>query len=136
MPIPPAIGDEAILRDFALTFPQAVEEFPWDHRAIKVKGKIFVILSHEGENLNVSLKLPESNQVALGLSFTEPTGYGLGKSGWVTARFGPSDSVPIDTLKSWIEESYRTVAPKRLQTPKKTEPALTVMKIKKRTRSR
>jgi len=48
------------------------------------------------------------------LDFTEPTGYGLGRSGWVTARFGARAKVPLDVLRPWIDESFRAVAPRRL----------------------
>ena len=48
------------------------------------------------------------------LPFTEPTGYGLGKSGWVSAKFPPAEKLPLDLLKAWIDESYRAQAPKKL----------------------
>ena len=48
------------------------------------------------------------------LPFTEPTHYGLGKSGWVTAEFPEAKKLPLDMLKAWIDESYRAQAPKRL----------------------
>ncbi|WP_437475842.1 MmcQ/YjbR family DNA-binding protein [Sorangium sp. So ce1014] len=103
----------ARLRDAALAYPEAVEEFPWGDRVAKVRGKIFVFLNtHEGK-LRVTAKLPQSGEAALMLPFAEPTGYNLGKSGWVTARFGPKDRVPEAMLLEWIEESYRAVAPKR-----------------------
>jgi hypothetical protein len=60
------------------------------------------------------VKLPGSAGIALGLPFCEPTGYGLGKSGWVTARFGEREKPPVDLLERWIDESYRAVAPRRL----------------------
>jgi predicted DNA-binding protein (MmcQ/YjbR family) len=108
---------ESALGKVALTYPEAYEEFPWGHRAIKVKGKIFLILSG-GKNpdgsFNLSLKLPVSGKMALSLPFASPTEYGLGKSGWVTARFHAGDNVPIDMLAEWVDESYRAVAPKRL----------------------
>ena len=100
------------LRDFAIGFPLATEDHPWGETAMKVKGKVFVFLSLHDGNLNVSLKLPVSGASALGMSFAEPTGYGLGKHGWVTAKFGPGDSVPLDCLSEWIDESYRAVAPR------------------------
>jgi predicted DNA-binding protein (MmcQ/YjbR family) len=102
------------LRKFALKFPGAVEEHPWDHIAIKVKGKMFVILAGPDESLTVTTKLPLSGRLALVLPFASPTGYGLGKSGWVTAEFGADDKVPIDRMCEWIEESYRAIAPKKL----------------------
>jgi predicted DNA-binding protein (MmcQ/YjbR family) len=42
-----------------------------------------------------------------------PTGYGLGKAGWVSLTVG-EDGAGIDLLSDWVEESYRLVAPKRL----------------------
>ena len=57
------------------------------------------------------MKLPVSGRTALTLPFATPTEYGLGKSGWVTARFRTGDTVPIEMLKEWIEESFRAVAP-------------------------
>jgi predicted DNA-binding protein (MmcQ/YjbR family) len=110
---------ESALRQYALAFPEAHEEFPWGHRTIKVKGKVFLIFSHgredEGEVvLNVTVKLPESGRWALTLPYTAPTGYGLGKSGWVSASFGAKDEIPLDILEQWIDESFRAVAPKRV----------------------
>jgi predicted DNA-binding protein (MmcQ/YjbR family) len=105
---------EKTLAEFALRFPGAHEEHPWDHIAIKVKGKMFLILGGTDEFLSITCKLPSSGRMALALPFASPTGYGLGKSGWVTAQFGPDDTVPIDRMNEWIDESYRAVAPKKL----------------------
>lgn len=105
---------EAALRDFALAYPESSEEFPWGHRAIKVKGKTFVFLSLEEGELSLSAKLPLSSVAALALPFASPTHYGLGKSGWVTARFAKGDEIPLELLESWIDESYRAIAPKKL----------------------
>ena len=105
---------EQTLRDAAMGYPEAYEEFPWGHRAIKVKKKIFFIVGCNEEGLSLSLKLPESNLSALDRPFTEPTGYGLGKSGWVSAQFGMHESPPLELLLAWIDESYRAIAPKKL----------------------
>jgi predicted DNA-binding protein (MmcQ/YjbR family) len=102
------------LRDFALSLPEAYEEFPWGERVAKVKGKVFVFLGMNGDELGLSVKLPQSGMLALGLPFASPTGYGLGKAGWVTARFAKREKAPVDLLRSWIDESYRAVAPKKL----------------------
>lgn len=107
------------LRRFALALPQATEDFPWGERVAKVKGKVFVFLGADpvpGSGMGFSVKLPVSGEEALDLPFTEPTGYGLGKSGWVTARFEPKDEPPVEILEGWIVESYRAVAPKKLLT--------------------
>src|SRR5437588_1901018 len=95
---------EAALRAAALAYPGATEEFPWGHRAIKVKGKIFLTLAREDGALHVTVKLPVSNAHAISLPFAAPTGYGLGKSGWVTATFRPGGAVPVDLLADWIDE--------------------------------
>ena len=107
---------ELELRDYAMTFPEATEDHPWGHRAIKVKGKSFLFLGGEKETkeLSLSVKLPSSRDMAVDLPFAEPTGYGLGKSGWVSARFAKVADVPMDMLKAWIDESYRAIAPKKL----------------------
>jgi predicted DNA-binding protein (MmcQ/YjbR family) len=110
----PLTGAETFLRTRALSYPGAVEEFPWGHRAIKVKTKIFLILALNEGVLGVTVKLPDSNAYALLQRYAEPTGYGLGKSGWVTCRFQPGAEVPLDLLEEWLEESYRAVAPKKL----------------------
>lgn len=105
------------LRDFALRLPGATEDFPWGERVAKVNKKVFVFLGCDpvpGGEMGLSVKLPESGQEALDLPFTKPTGYGLGKSGWVTATFGPKDRPPVEILKAWIRESYLAVAPKKL----------------------
>ena len=106
---------DAALRKTALDYPEAKEEFPWGDRAVKVRGKVFVFMGwDEDGRLGLSCKLPRSGVAALALPFAEPTGYGLGKSGWVSARFAARDKVPVKLLGAWIDESYRAVAPKKL----------------------
>jgi predicted DNA-binding protein (MmcQ/YjbR family) len=105
---------ELILRDYALRFPEAREEFPWGERVIKVRGKIFVFMGGQDGELRVSVKLPVSFEMALTLPFTAPTGYGLGRARWITARFAKRDKPPLDLLQDWILQSYRAVAPKKL----------------------
>jgi predicted DNA-binding protein (MmcQ/YjbR family) len=105
---------ERQLRAHALTYPDVTEDFPWDHCALKIKGKVFVFLGNGRDRISMTAKLPMSHGGALMLPFAEPTGYGLGKSGWVTARFAREEEVPVGILKDWIDESYRAVAPKKL----------------------
>jgi predicted DNA-binding protein (MmcQ/YjbR family) len=106
--------DGARLRRLALMYPEAYEEMPWGHHAIKVKGKAFVFLAADQVTFSLSAKLPSSAGVALQLPFASPTEYGLGRSGWVTARFPRAARLPVDVLGMWIDESYRALAPKRL----------------------
>jgi predicted DNA-binding protein (MmcQ/YjbR family) len=114
------------LRKYALSFPGAVEDFPWGERVAKVKGKVFVFLGSDpvpGGSMGLSAKLPESGQDALDLPFAEPTGYGLGKSGWVSATFEANEEPPVDILKGWIRESYSAVAPKKLVAELESSPS-------------
>jgi predicted DNA-binding protein (MmcQ/YjbR family) len=104
----------AALETAALAYPQTRVDHPWGETAIKVKGKVFLFMRADESGLSFSVKLPESGVAALQLPFTEPTHYGLGKSGWVTATFGPKDDVPVEMVLEWLDESFRAVAPKKL----------------------
>jgi len=102
------------LKAFCLSLPEAYEDHPWGEDVFKVRKKIFVFFGAPAEGLHVTVKLPSSGWPAQQLRFVKPTGYNLGKSGWVTASFAPGDDVPFDLLREWIKESYRAVAPKKL----------------------
>jgi hypothetical protein len=103
------------LREFGLGYPGAHTKSPWPgHLDLAVNDKTFAYLSVERAPFSISCKLPRSRAAALMLPFTEPTGYGLGKSGWVTARFPAGRMPPIALFKSWIDESYRAQAPRKL----------------------
>jgi predicted DNA-binding protein (MmcQ/YjbR family) len=105
---------EEALRAFAMTFPLTREDHPWGHSAFKVKDKVFLFLGLDEKGLSLSVKLPESRFEALELPFCQPTHYGMGKYGWVTAAFGPHARPPMDLLKTWVTESFRAIAPKKV----------------------
>jgi len=106
---------EKKLRAHGLAKPEAYEEFPWGDRALKVRKKMFAIMNCDAEHgLTLTVKLGALSEEVLQLPFTSPTGYGLGKSGWVTARFAPGDQPPVGILCDWIDDSYALVAPKKL----------------------
>lgn len=102
------------LRKIALTYPEAYEESPWGERVTKVKGKIFLFIGERDGGVGLSVKLPTSGKAVLKEKFAAPTGYGLGKAGWVTATFAAGEAVPEARVAAWIDESYRAVAPKKL----------------------
>lgn len=107
--------DVQTLVDYALSLPGASEHHPWGDIAIKVKGKSFVFLSggRSGTGCAITAKLPESGQAVLSVyEFASPAGYNLGKSGWIWAEFPAGEDAPVELLKSWIDESYRAIAPK------------------------
>ncbi len=106
------------LRRHGLSLPEAAEDHPWGHLALKVRKKAFVFLSggqfHEGK-LSITVKLPVSGEIVKAtLPYAQAAGYGLGRSGWVTARFGAKDKIDIAMMKDWIDQSYAAIAPKKL----------------------
>lgn len=102
------------VRKYGLGLPEAYEEFPWGELVLKVNKKVFVFLgSDTSEAPSMSVKLHESHDQALDVSGAVPTGYGLGRAGWVTVPL-TSKEAPPGVLCDWVEESYRVVAPKRL----------------------
>jgi predicted DNA-binding protein (MmcQ/YjbR family) len=100
------------LLHFALSLPETAEDQPWGEDVVKVRGKIFVFLGPTGSR-RITVKLAESNAHALAIDGAEPTGYGLGKAGWVTVPLR-APGVSLEVLRDWVEESYRIVAPKKL----------------------
>jgi len=112
------------LRDFALALPEVHEDLPWGERVVKVKNKVFVFLGRDMDtDFGLSVKLPNSNKAALRLPFTSPTGYGLGKSGWVTAKLDDQSQASFEMLRDWLKESYCAVAPKGLADQVQPDPS-------------
>jgi hypothetical protein len=79
-----------------------------------VRGKTFVWLDESEGRLSLTVKLPVSRDFAETFDFAEPAGYGLGRSGWISARFGEGEAPDLDLLKRWSAESYLAIAPKKL----------------------
>ncbi|MEO5952681.1 MAG: MmcQ/YjbR family DNA-binding protein [Chloroflexia bacterium] len=107
----------AKLKAFALSLPGAFEDFPWGESVIKVNKKIFVfygMADDPHDQLYLGVKLPRTGEYALGMPFVKPSGYNLGKYGWVSINLSPDDDIPMDLFIEWIEESYRAIAPKKL----------------------
>ncbi len=108
---------ENALIAFAAAFPSAWEDHPWEHTVFKVGKKVFVFFGGAagapGE-LSMTVKLPVSFEMALTLPYVSPAGHGLGKSGWANVRQADGEEIDLETLKGWIVQSYRAVAPKRL----------------------
>jgi predicted DNA-binding protein (MmcQ/YjbR family) len=108
---------EALLIAYASGMPQAWEDHPWDHTVLKVGKKIFVFFGGAAgpeDELSVTVKLPISAEMALTLPCVSPAGHGLGASGWVNLRQRSGEDFELETIKAWIVQSYRAVAPKKL----------------------
>ncbi|MEV0226078.1 MmcQ/YjbR family DNA-binding protein [Streptomyces sp. NPDC050704] len=106
------------VRDFALGLPGATEEFPWGETVAKVNKKVFVFLGVSDGSYPMGVTVKLKDEVAHAHAMTapgaEPAGYGLGKAGWVRVPLEEKGAPAVELLCDWVEESYRTIAPKRL----------------------
>jgi predicted DNA-binding protein (MmcQ/YjbR family) len=108
---------EAELIAYAAGFPDAWEDHPWDHTVMKVGKKVFVFFGGAASTddvLSVTVKLPVSYEMALTLPYVSPAGHGLWKGGWAQLKQTSGDDIDLQTIKAWILQSYRAVAPKKL----------------------
>jgi predicted DNA-binding protein (MmcQ/YjbR family) len=103
------------LEEFALALPGAWPDTPWGDRVVKVGKKIFLFVSSpDADRPAMTTKLPESRDHAMSFPDAAPTGYGLGKHGWVSLHLDTIDDEERDVLFDFVEESYRAVATKTL----------------------
>ena len=103
------------LRTWGLTLPGVHSKAPWpEHDDLAVKDKTFAYLPKAGAPFSLSVKLPYTGAAVLDLPYATPTGYGLGKSGWVSLAPSEHEIPPLDQLKEWVEESNRAQAPRKL----------------------
>ena len=102
----------------AARLPEAVrvDIEAWDGEpTFRVNGKNFIFTDPEASSVSVKL-LPEEAAAVVGSDpLVEPTGYGLGRHGWVSVRI-KGRTVPRrwQEIEEWIRTSYTLVAPKKL----------------------
>jgi len=87
------------------------------HHTVTVDGHPVMVHSKRSARAEAAVVLVHGRTwsgLPLMLPFAKPTGYGLGKSGWVSASFTAKERPPLDLLREWIDESYRAIAPKKL----------------------
>jgi predicted DNA-binding protein (MmcQ/YjbR family) len=103
------------LLDHALALPEAYIDHPWGEDVVKVRKKVVVFFGMaNSDDPGMTVKVPASQALALAQPGVTVPGYGLGDSGWVSVRLSDC-TMPYELLCEWIDESYRAVAPKRLQ---------------------
>lgn len=102
----------------ALGLPEAIRhdiEAWGDEPTFRVRGKNFVFASQDASFLSVKLPKEEAIAVVESDPLVEPTGYGLGRHGWISFAL-PADASEERWVEvtEWIETSYTLVAPKTL----------------------
>ena len=106
------------LTDITQRLPEAerVDIAEWGgHPSFRVKGKNFVFCDQEATHLSVKLTSEEAAAVIATEPDVEPTGYGLGRHGWIsfTIDHGAGDA-RWRQVEEWVRTSYTLVAPRRL----------------------
>jgi len=80
----------------------------------RVRGKNFVFTDVDATALSVKLPVEEAEAVVATDPKATPTGYGLGKHGWVSIEVGRSSAARWRQIEEWVRTSYTLVAPKAL----------------------
>jgi predicted DNA-binding protein (MmcQ/YjbR family) len=80
----------------------------------RVRGKNFVFAAHDASGISVKLPKEEAAAVVASDPKAEPTGYGLGKHGWVSVTIGRASAARWREVEEWVRTSYTLVAPKAL----------------------
>jgi predicted DNA-binding protein (MmcQ/YjbR family) len=86
-----------------------------DEPTFRVNGKNFIFTNPDATSLSVKLPKEEAAAVVGSDPQVEPTGYGLGRHGWISVTIGNRTSARRwREIEEWIRTSYTLVAPKRL----------------------
>ena len=86
----------------------------WDGEpTFRVRGKNFIFTNKDATGISVKLAKEEAAAL-VDEGLAEPTGYGLGRHGWVSIELGTPDDSQWQQIEEWVRTSYTLVAPKRL----------------------
>jgi predicted DNA-binding protein (MmcQ/YjbR family) len=105
------------LERIALRLPEAtrVDIDAWDGEpTFRVRGKNFVFTDPDALALSVKLPMDEAAAVVATDPGAKPTGYGLGRHGWVSIQVGATSTARWQQVEEWVRTSYTMVAPKSL----------------------
>ena len=88
----------------------------WDGEpTFRVRGKNFIFCDQDASGISVKLPTEEAAVVVATDPGASPTGYGLGRHGWVSVRLPTKASDPRwAVVEEWVRTSYTMVAPKKL----------------------
>src|SRR5688572_24165848 len=106
------------LEQIVARLPEAVrvDIEAWDGEpTFRVNGKNFIFTDPDATSISVKLPKDEAAAIVATDRDAEPTGYGLGRHGWISVKIPPRTSEKRwRELEEWIRTSYTLVAPKRL----------------------
>ena len=109
------MGNMEQLEAIALALPESirVDIERWDGEpTFRVRTKNFVFTDRDASGISVKLPKDEAAAVVASVPGAEPTGYGLGRHGWVSIDLGAApDWVQVT---EWVRTSYMMVAPPAL----------------------
>ena len=81
----------------------------------RVNNKNFVFSDAKANGISVKLPKEEAAAVVATDPGAEPTGYGLGRHGWVSITIGATPTAARwAEVEEWVRTSYTMVAPKKL----------------------
>ena len=109
------MGNMERLEAIALALPEAarVDIEAWDGEpTFRVRKKNFVFTNPEATSISVKLTKEEAEAVVATEPRAEPTGYGLGRHGWVSIDLGAKPD--WEQVTEWVRTSFTMVAPKAL----------------------
>ena len=92
------MGNMERLEAMVARLPEAVrvDIEAWDGEpTFRVRGKNFVFTDREATGISVKLGKEEAAAVVATDDLAEPTGYGLGRHGWVSVRIGRAERGPL-----------------------------------------
>jgi len=80
----------------------------------RVRNKNFIFTDRPVSRMSVKLPVEEAAAVVATDEDAQPTGYGLGRHGWVSVAVGDADDARWELVEEWVRTSYTLVAPKSL----------------------
>ena len=108
----------ARLEQIVARLPEAerVDIEAWgDEPTFRVRGKNFIFTDPRAGGISVKLTKEEAAAVVATDPRAEPTGYGLGRHGWVSVGIGNrAGAARWKQIEEWVRTSYTLVAPKAL----------------------
>ena len=114
----PAKTNMERLEALVATLPEAVRvdiEAWGGEPTFRVRNKNFVFASKDATNLSFKLDKEEAAAVVASDDNAFPTGYGLGRHGWVSVKIRQRCSAAKwQEVTEWVRTSYTMVAPKKL----------------------